>query len=75
MIPIEGIFRIEAFPLNSGFNNSAQVEIGLLIKSGLIPNVSALYTVGIKVTYLEGSEVNSLDLGPFRYKTFLGAVP
>ena len=59
MIPIEGIFRIEALPLNSGFNNSAQVEIGLLIKSGLIPNVSALYTVGIKVTYLDGSDAVS----------------
>ena len=42
IIPIEGIFKIEAFPLNSGFNNSAQLLIGLLIKSGLIPRVSAL---------------------------------
>ena len=34
--------RVAAFPLNSGFNNSAQELIGLPIKSGLIPKVSAL---------------------------------
>ena len=42
MIPIEAILRIEAFPLNSGFSNSVQLLIGRLIKSGLIPSVSAL---------------------------------
>ena len=42
IIPIDGIFKIEALPLNSGFNNSAQVLIGLFIRSGRIPSVSAL---------------------------------
>ena len=75
IIPIDGILRIQALPLNSGFNSSAQVFIGLLIRSGLIPRVSALYTVGIKVAYLVGSLENSVEFGPLRYKTFFGAVP
>ena len=54
MIPIDGMFKIEALPLNSGFSSSAQVLIGRPIRSGLIPNVSALYTVGMSVTHSVG---------------------
>src|SRR5882724_4634658 len=50
MIPIDGMLRIEALPLNSGLSNSVQDEIGRLIRSGRMPSVSALYTVGISVT-------------------------
>ena len=75
IMPIDGMFNIEAFPLNSGFNSSAHELIGLLIKSGRMPKVSALYTVGISVTYCVGSDANSFDLAPLRYITFFGAVP
>src|SRR5476649_932902 len=51
MMPIDGMFRIEALPLNSGFNNSAQEVIGRLMRSGRMPRVSALYVVGINVTH------------------------
>ena len=66
IMPIEGIFKIHALPLNSGFKSSAQVFMGRLIRSGLIPRVSALYTVGINVTYLLGSDENSFELAPFK---------
>ena len=66
IMPIEGIFKIHALPLNSGFKSSAQVFIGRLIRSGLIPRVSALYTVGISVTYLLGSDENSFEVAPFK---------
>ena len=49
IIPMEGILSMEALPLNSGFNSSDQLFMGLFIRSGLIPKVSALYTVGISV--------------------------
>ena len=42
IIPIDEMSRIEALPLNSGLSSSAQVLMGLLIRSGLIPKVSAL---------------------------------
>ena len=42
IIPIEGMFRMQAFPLNSGLRSSAHVFMGLLIRSGRIPKVSAL---------------------------------
>ena len=32
-MPIDGMLRIEALPLNSGFNNSDQDEIGRLIET------------------------------------------
>ena len=32
-MPIEGMFKMEALPLNSGFNNSAQEEIGRMLYS------------------------------------------
>ena len=41
-MPIEGMFRIAALPLNSGFSSSFQDSIGRLIRSGRIPSVSAL---------------------------------
>ena len=51
IIPMDGMFNVAAFPLNSGRIKSAQEVIGPSIRSGLIPSVSALYTVGIKVAY------------------------
>ena len=42
MMPIEGMLRIEALPLNSGLSSSAQELIGRLMMSGRIPSVSAL---------------------------------
>ena len=42
MMPIEGMLRIEALPLNSGLSSSAQMLIGRLIRSGRMPSVSAL---------------------------------
>src|SRR3954463_11861524 len=42
MMPIEGMLRIEALPLNSGLSSSAQLVIGRLIRSGRMPKVSAL---------------------------------
>src|SRR6476620_12561017 len=50
MMPIEGMLRIEALPLNSGLSSSAHELIGRLMISGRMPSVSALYTVGISVT-------------------------
>src|ERR1700755_3402723 len=42
MMPIEGMLRIEALPLNSGLSNSDQELIGRLMISGRMPSVSAL---------------------------------
>ena len=42
MMPIDGMFRIAALPLNSGFSSSFQLSIGRLIRSGRMPSVSAL---------------------------------
>ena len=42
IIPIDEMSSIEALPLNSGLSSSAHVLIGLLIRSGRIPKVSAL---------------------------------
>jgi hypothetical protein len=42
MMPMDGMFRIAALPLNSGFSSSAQESIGRLIRSGRMPSVSAL---------------------------------
>ena len=42
MMPIDGMLRIEALPLNSGFSSSFQLSIGRLIRSGRMPSVSAL---------------------------------
>src|ERR1700752_2172404 len=47
MMPIEGMLRIAALPLNSGLINSTQDSIGRLLKSGGIPSASALQPVGI----------------------------
>src|SRR6202012_3956105 len=75
MMPIEGMLRIEALPLNSGLSSSAQDEIGRLIRSGRMPSVSALYVVGISVMNSVGLGANFLELAPSRYSTFQGAVP
>ena len=64
--PQIGMFKMDALPLNSGFKSSAHVLIGLLIKSGLIPKVSALKTVGIRVAHRVGSEENSLENSSLR---------
>ena len=64
MIPIDGMFKIEALPLNSGFSSSAQVLIGRPIRSGLMPNVSALYTVGMSVTHSVGVLEKVFDISP-----------
>ena len=42
MMPIDGMLRIEALPLNSGFSSSFQLSIGRLMRSGRMPSVSAL---------------------------------
>ena len=65
-MPIDGMFRIDALPLNSGFRSSAQVLIGRLIRSGRMPSVSALNTVGISVAQRVGSDENSLDFSSLR---------
>ncbi len=61
MMPIDGIFKMAALPLNSGFSSSFQLSIGRLIKSGRMPSVSALYTVGIRVIHCVGSLANVLS--------------
>src|SRR5471030_3128028 len=75
IMPIEGMFRIEALPLNSGFNNSAQEVIGRLMRSGRMPRVSALYVVGINVTHCVGVAENLVEPSPSTNMTFFGAVP
>ncbi len=42
MMPIDGMLRIDALPLNSGLRSSFQLSIGRLIRSGRMPSVSAL---------------------------------
>src|SRR6218665_3703362 len=42
MMPIDGMFRIEALPLNFGSMMSAQVVISRPTRSGRMPSVSAL---------------------------------
>src|SRR5208282_3675371 len=70
MMPIEGMSRIAALPLNSGFSSSAQELIGRLIRSGRMPSVSALYTVGISVTHSVGVGENFDECGPSTNMTF-----
>ena len=66
MMPIDGMFRIAALPLNSGFSSSAQELIGRLIRSGRMPSVSALYTVGIRLMNWVGVAENFLLFSPSR---------
>src|SRR6218665_2177877 len=47
MMPIEGMFSSAVRPLNSGLSSSAQESIGRPIRSGRMPSVSGLYTVGV----------------------------
>jgi hypothetical protein len=42
MMPIDGMFRIEALPLNFGSMMSFQLPIGRPTRSGRMPSVSAL---------------------------------
>src|SRR5438270_1613409 len=72
MMPIEGMLRIAALPLNSGFRSSAHELIGRLMRSGRMPSVSALYTVGIRVTHSVGVFENFVECGPSTNMTFLG---
>src|SRR6202795_546223 len=66
MMPIDGMFRIEALPLNSGFSSSDHELIGRLIRSGRMPSVSALYTVGMSVIHWVGAAANLVEVGPSR---------
>ena len=66
MMPMEGIFKMAALPLNSGFSSSAQELMGRLIRSGRIPRVSALYTVGMSDMYWVGLVENFLLFSPSR---------
>src|SRR5215470_14637602 len=58
MIPIEGMLRMDDLPLNSGLSSSAQELIGRLMRSGRMPRVSALYTVGMSVIHWVGELAN-----------------
>src|ERR1700761_6105481 len=69
MMPIEGMLRIAALPLNSGLSSSAQEPIGRLMMSGRMPSVSALYTVGISVMNSVGLAEKVLEFAPSRYST------
>ena len=42
VLAMDEISKIDALPLNSGFKSSAQVSMGRPIRSGRMPNVSAL---------------------------------
>src|ERR1700691_2002563 len=42
MMPIDGMVRMDALPLNSGLSSSDHDAIGLLMRSGRMPSVSAL---------------------------------
>ncbi|MNL62440.1 hypothetical protein D3C87_1864630 [compost metagenome] len=53
-------------PLNSGLSSSAQELMGRLIRSGRMPSVSALYTVGISDMNCVGAVANFLDFSPSR---------
>src|SRR5215468_5282481 len=66
MMPIEGMFRIDALPLNSGLSNSDHDEIGRLMRSGRMPRVSALYVVGMSVIHWVGDDENFVEVGPSR---------
>src|SRR6218665_307523 len=75
MMRMEGMFSSAVRPLNSGLSSSAQESIGRPIRSGRMPSVSALYTVGISDMYCVGAAANFLYFSPSREITFLGAVP
>src|SRR3984885_1993944 len=70
IMPIEGMLRIAALPLNSGFKSSAQELMGRLMRSGRMPRVSALYTVGMRVTHSVGVGENFVEWGPSTNMTF-----
>src|SRR5262245_33623893 len=66
MMPMDGMLRMEALPLNSGLSSSAQVLMGRLMRSGRMPSVSALYVVGMRVIHWVGATANLVDVGPSR---------
>src|SRR5882672_1734887 len=66
MMPIDGMLRIEALPLNSALSSSDHEPIGRLIRSGRMPRVSALYTVGMSVIHCVGVAENFVELLPSR---------
>ena len=75
MIPIDGTSRMAERPLNSGFRSSCQCSIGRFTRSGRIPSVSALYTVGIAVAHRVWSLANFFDSGLSTYWTLKGSTP
>src|ERR1700757_3546307 len=58
-----------ALPLNSGLTRSAQLEIGRPTRSGRMPSVSALVTVGTAFSQSVGPAANVLRAGPAAYTT------
>jgi len=66
MIPIDGMFRIADLPLNSELSSSAHEPMGRLIRSGRMPSVSALYTVGMSVIHWVGVAENFVEFLPSR---------
>src|SRR5437588_12586946 len=48
MIPMDGMLRIDALPLNSALSSSDQEPIGRLIRSGRMPSIAALQAAGIR---------------------------
>ena len=55
-----------ALPLKSAFSSSAHELMGRLMRSGRMPSVSALYTVGIRLMNCVGAVANFLDFSPSR---------
>src|SRR5208282_1991026 len=75
MMPIEGTATIAVLPLNSGFKSSLQCSIGRLMRSGRMPSVSALYTVGMALSSSVGPLANVFESLDSRYCTLYGKVP
>src|SRR6218665_785177 len=72
MMPIEGMFSSAVRPLNSGLSSSAQESIGRPIRSGRMPSVWALYTVGISDMYCVGAAAKFPGLLAFQIDHLLG---
>ena len=75
MMPMVGLSCSAALPLNSGLSRSAQLVILRPVRSGRMPSVSPLVTVGIAVTHSVGVGLTFCPSAPVAYMIMVGVMP
>src|SRR4051794_34786598 len=76
MMPIVGLSCSADLPLNSELSRSAQEFTGRPTRSGRMPSVSPLVTVGMAVTYSVGEpSVTFWPVASVAYRIIIGVMP